>query len=537
MKNAGTKVGVASVLMVCCAALNGCRKDPGPAQWDVDLLAPLVTTSFTIRDIVPDSLITADAQGAITLLYASELFAVDLDTVLKAPDTTFVYGAGLAQGQGSLFLPAGFTISNQSDVTRFDLEDLELRYLKLREGTLSLEMRNEIASGIVGTFSLPGATFPDGNSSLRASVGPGTVVDPAFATEARDLAGAAFDLRGPTYSDVNTLATSIILRLDSNGTGATVNGGDSVRASVTYGGLVPSYARGYFGNRIIHVGPEVTDLDLFRNVISGTLDVDQVTLRLAVENGIGMDVRVDLDHLRAVNTHTGNTVDLSHAIMQGPINLDRAVDLGNGFTPSVYTNELDNSDSNVDAFLENLPDQLSYELDLHLNPLGDVSNGHDFLYYESALRANLELEVPLRVIATDLTLQSIVDPDLPEGQEGHALLSGQLDLYATNGFPFSAGLVMDIVDVDGNVLSNVPVDGVVAAGILGQNGRVQQSVASRLSARLSESDVDHLYAGGRFRLRIPFNTASQTQHLQILDTYRMDVQVVAGAHYLVNGDE
>lgn len=513
----------------------GCAKEP--ARWDIDVLAPLVTSSMTIGDLVPDSLLTADADGAISLLYKSTLFAVDMDTVLTAPDTTFVYGAGLDLGLGTVNLPAGFVFDVQNNLTRFDVDDLQLRTLVLREGTLLVRMTNELTSGILGTFSFPGASFPNGSTALTAFATAGSPAQASTTVVQRDLAGVTFDLRGPNYDDVNTLATNISLVLDPSGDGATVSEGDSVLALLTYSGLVPQYARGYFGNRVIHVGPDTTSLDLFSNIVAGTLDVDQVDLRLKVENGLGVDIQVALDHLSAINTRTGNTVDLSHTIVQGPMNLNRAVDLGNGFLPSLYHAAMDQDNSNVDHFLENMPDKLGYSVELRLNPLGNVSNGHDFLYYDSRLRAELELEVPLRLIASSLTLEKILTPDLPGSANGHALISGKLNVFATNGFPFSADLQLAIVDDQGTVLAQLPVNGSIATGLLGGDGLVHTATDSRLTADLSEAHAHLLYTGGKLRLRAVFNTADQAQHVQIHDHYRLDLQVTAGGQYMVNGNE
>ena len=359
----------------------------------------------------------------------------------------------------------------------------------------------------------------------------------AFAS--KDLSGAFFDLRGPGFDQVNTLATQLSVQLDPNGSGATVTDQDSIIAIATYRDLVPQYARGFFGSRVIEIGPESTGIDIFDRIISGTVDLDQVTLRILVENGLGVDVQAFLHQFRAENTRTGQAVDLSHAIMQGPINLNRAQEFGGGggFDPSFYVNELDNSDSNIDELFELLPDRIAYELDLHMNPLGDISNGNDFLYHESKVRAELELEIPLHLIASDLTLESFADPDLPGSMEAHALQSGGLKIFATNGFPFSADLLIDIVNDELDVLSTVSVQGMIGSAVLGPDQFVQQDVASQLSAELTSDQVDLLYAGGKFRIRTVFNTADQSQHISILDNYELKLQITAGANYVVNGDE
>ena len=60
MKNAVLGGVVASIFST--VALSGCQKDPRGPQWDVDVVAPLVHTTFTIADLVADSLLSTDAD-------------------------------------------------------------------------------------------------------------------------------------------------------------------------------------------------------------------------------------------------------------------------------------------------------------------------------------------------------------------------------------------------------------------------------------------------------------------------------------------
>ncbi len=522
------------MLLLAGILFSGCRKEP--ARWDVDLTGPLVRTTFTISDLVPDSLLLTGENGHITLLYKDELFALRVDTVIQQPDTSLVYGYVLPV-PGELFLPPGVVPFNQNDVTQFDLGDVALRTLIIREGYLDLRLKNMVNSTVFGTFALPGATLPGGPAVLQSPVGPGTPAQPAISEQTLDLAGAHFDLRGPDLDQVNTLSTMLSAQLDPNGEGATVTNQDSIIAIATYRDLVPEYARGYFGSRVVDIGPDSVELGLFDRIVGGTLDLDQVTMRLKVENGVGVDIQAYIQEFRAVNTRTGANVDLAHTIMQGPVNIIRALESGGSFQPSYHHIQMDNADSNVDQFIESLPDRLNYQIGLHLNPLGDISNGHDFLYYNSRIRAELEVEVPLSIIANDLTLESIVAPSLPGTVESHALQNGELRLFAVNGFPFSASMEIDIITADGALLSNVPVQGTIAAGILGTDLLVQSLVDSRLDAHLTSEQVDMLYQGGRFRIRTIFNTTAQSQHVRILDSYKLDLRIAAGAHYLVNGNE
>lgn len=84
MENARTHGLVALMLAVFALSAGGCRKDGTKPQWDVDMLAPLVQTSFTIRDVLPDSVLVVGDAGALTLLYHSDLFVLELDTLMDA---------------------------------------------------------------------------------------------------------------------------------------------------------------------------------------------------------------------------------------------------------------------------------------------------------------------------------------------------------------------------------------------------------------------------------------------------------------------
>lgn len=521
---------------LCVAlVLSGCRKAPAPPQWDLDLLAPLAKTTLTIGDLVPDSILSSDQQGNVSILFTSELFALSLDTVLTAPDTSFRYGYALPFPGPIQFQP-GATFNTNDDVTRFDLDDLQLTQLKVRSGQVDVAITSMMNGQIIGDFALPGASLNGTPFSIVQNLPPGTPASPSMVSSSRPLDGYVFDMRGPTFDQVNSLATHISYSNAPDGTPISITNQDSLLALVSYHDIIPQYATGSFGTRTITVEPSSTDLDLFNN-ISGTLDLDQVTARLKIRNGIGVDARAAIHYLRSVNTITGNTVDLTHAITSGPVNIDRALDLGGTFQSALNTFNLDQGNSNIDLFIENLPSRVDYALDITINPLGDISNGHDFLYHDSKLSADLEVDIPLNLIATDLTLRKVVAVDLPGNAEGHAWRSGTLHLFAHNGFPFSATIELAIVDEMGDLLTVLEPGGTVASGVLGGDGNVSASVASRLDFDISPDQMDALQNTGQVRISAIFNTADQGQHLQLRNDYRMDLQLTVGANYTVNGDE
>ncbi len=533
-KRSSLSLVAGSVALSITILLCGCRKEPTKPSWDVDLVVPLVRTTMGIGDLIADSLLSTDANGNVSLLYSSQLFALKLDTILAAPDTNFRYVYKL--DGFSITVTPGVTFSATNDITRFDLQDLDLRELRVRSGHVGLEMVNRIGTSIIGNFQLPGATLNGTPLALQVIAPPGSAADPSHFSEQHPLDGYDFDMRGPLHNDVNTLATSLSYTSDPNGTAVMMGPADSLEAFVSYSGIVPQYARGFFGTRLITIEPDTTRLDLFHN-ISGLLDVDVATARLKVRNGLGVDARANIAYIRAINSNTGTVVDLQHAITSSPLNLDRAIDLGGSFQSALNAYTLTTANSNIDQFIENLPDGIAFAMDVTIDPLGDVSNGNDFFYYESTLSADLEVEVPLRLIATDIALSRTTTVTLPGTLEAHAFRSGTLHFFATNGFPFSAAIHLDIVNGHGDPLASLLPGGTIAPASLGVNGLVSSATDSEVHFDITAEQLDLLYADGRLRIGAIFNTASQTEHVQLRSDYKLDVQVTLDGNYMVNGDE
>lgn len=523
--------------------LTGCQKEPASPTWDVDVAVPLIRTTLGLGDLLPDSLLITDADGSVRLLYSSRLFALKLDTVLTAPDTTlrYVYPPFDLGGATLTFFP-GTTIPAITDVTRFDLEELALSELRVRSGQLEIALRNRLATNILSEFSIGGATLNGTALQVNGVIPSGSAAAPASLIIEQPLDGYRFDLRGPQYDDVNTIAPRMDLTTDPNGTAVQMTRADSLEALVSYRDVVPAYAKGYFGTREIELDADTSGLDVFSD-ISGLLDIGSAEARLNVRNGVGMDMRARLLYLKGINSRTGSVVELSHPIIGAALNVDRAIDLGTGFQEARNGWSVSSANSNIAELIETLPDKLAYDLDLQLDPLGDVSNGNDFFYYESTLAADLEVEIPLRLRATDLVLRKDVGIELDGTIDRHALQSGTMHVFATNGFPFSAALQLSIVDADGNVQATLAPGGTVPSAQVNADGDVTAGAYTQVSFSITASDLDRLYPSadgsapaGKLRISATFNTAGAGP-VQLRADHAIDLQVSFEGNYVVNGND
>ena len=134
-------------------------------------------------------------------------------------------------------------------------------------------------------------------------------------------------------------------------------------------------------------------LNFLKQIIAGTLDLQDINLGISMENSIGADIKATIKNLKSVNTKTGNTVTLQHPIVNLPMNIDRAVNYGYNsvpqYAPTIKSYPFTNAVSNLAAFVSNLPDVLEYKVDIKLNPLGNISGSKDFIYRDASIKINI----------------------------------------------------------------------------------------------------------------------------------------------------
>lgn len=87
--------------------------------------------------------------------------------------------------------------------------------------------------------------------------------------------------------------------------------------------------------------------------------------------------------------------------------INRAIDPNGWPGPVTYSPtqlSLNDNNSNVSAFISNLPDKITTAATLYTNPQGNVTNYNDFIYYKDGIKLDLDFEMPLNFMADNLSL-------------------------------------------------------------------------------------------------------------------------------------
>ena len=419
---------------------------------------------------------------------------------------------------------------DENKETKYNLSGgAQLNQLRVKSGMILINLQSTIQQQSHFEFALPSATDAFGNTIyLDEDLPPATAGSVSSLVKSFDLSGFTFDLTGISGNTYNTYYSHLVASIDSTGELVTISKNDSVMISYTLQQIVPEFIGGYLGQQIVTIGPSETLFDGLKNIKSGSIGLESTAVDLTVKNGIGVTGRVNLYELTAMNTSTGHTVSLEWDELNKPLAVAPAV--FSPFTPSFTVFSLNNSNSNIKALVENLPDKLKYAMDFFVNPAGNSSFYHDFAYDTSGLDVALHLTVPLSLIASNLVLQDTFDFSLGSGEEGDpAIKEGTFSLIAYNGFPFMAAPQLYFYDADFNLLDSLfTAPSEITAGQLNELCLVAAPVKSVLTVPVNEEKMNRLRAAHSVVVRSSFTTTTSgscNSYLKIYDDYQLTIKL------------
>ena len=170
------------------------------------------------------------------------------------------------------------------------------------------------------------------------------------------------------------------------------------------------------------------------------------------------------------------------------------------------------------SMLEILPNKLKSKMNIYVNP-GGTGSAADFLYPAYTINASLNLEIPLSIIANNLTLVDTNEVEITQNEEVEI---EKLYLTIKNGIPFDATINVMLYDEFDNLIDTLFNNANILSAKVDENNLVTQSTTSTLSASYNNN--------GKIRKVITvakFNTVSGGSFVKIYSDYKMDITLSA----------
>ncbi|MCE2712586.1 MAG: hypothetical protein LW688_08605 [Cryomorphaceae bacterium] len=434
------------LLLLISLLLLSCRKDK--TSWTSNWSLPLVNDTLDLSNQINDSTLSVNSEGNLEVELTRTVLDLGIEDILSLPDTTIeqVFTSSV----GPLNVPPGFTIVNEIEEHTLDLEDIQLKKIRLTEGRIRFTVYNPVDTKCFFTVKLPGVIKDGSVLEQQFSVSGSSSAGPGSMNSLIDLAGYEMDLTGISGSLYNVLQSLLVVSSDPAGPFVTITQAQQFKIQATFENIRMDYARGYFGNRVFSDTVNV-DLEALKNVISGTLDLPAPELFVDIINGVKIAARATILNLSNTSV-SGNTVQLSGGQIQVPLYINEPTGNWSTLQPSQTSLEFNGANSNIEAYLENLGTvhQLAYQLEL--NPWGNLSGGYNEIYPNSRLKVKVRAMMPLELGADGLTLQDTFNLDFEQDIEKTHVGSGSFVLTALNAFPLAASVKLMLLDDNGQLL-------------------------------------------------------------------------------------
>lgn len=445
-------------------------------------------------------------------------------------------------------------IVDEGNTAILTANDLQLSRLIVYSGFLNIQVFNTIEEPIHFTFNIPEAKLNNMPFEIIGTV-PASSGSPGQTTINKNLSGYDIDLMGigpveqiqgdlngngfVDQDTINSLYYNITGRIDSSGNLITLSLNDSIYINVSFSDIVPEYAQGYLGQEEITVTGTET-LDIFGDIISGTMDLSDVDISISVSNQVGAEAGIYINNLTTINSSTGQQSELNIPPQYDPFMISKPNDPHTSaipVVPSVSTIHLNSSNSNPDELVEIMPDRIDYNLNFKMNPFAvppTPGTGTDFVYRNSEVKVSLDVEMPLSLIAGNITLVDTADFSLTYN-DIKDINYGKLILYADNQFPFTAEVQMFTLDEFGNQLDELlPAGTLIKAGNYNfSTGLVDSKSRSKIIIPFSGDRLMNLVYAKKIRIVTRFTTNPFNTHVNIYSFYTVDFTLVGDFNYVI----
>ena len=438
--------------------------------------------------------------------------------------------------------PSQDIISQDQELTQ-NIGDRKLTYVDCNSGQLKVTITNAIPQPLHLTYKLVGAYDKFGRPLTAVSTVPAMQngqlgrIDQTY-----DLSGYSINLTGTNGTKFNTYTQIVVAHIDSTGQQVDINAKDSIHIQYALQNIKPNYIKGYVGrDTIAYTGTTPFSFaNLFSSSVPNALRFNRASISVSINNGIGVDGTVLINNLASVNAN-GNTVRLvdnsSTPIIGRPLYIGRATDFP--LTPAITTFNLSSATSNINDFISNIPSKVNYDISIKTNPYGNRGTYSDFAYLTSGLNVNLNVNIPLSLIANNLILKDSFNFSLGYSQKDVAnILNGTLHLIVNNKFPLQASITLLAYDDNWNLLDTLLSNAQVNAAPLNTACRATQSVKSILNIPASAAVIDKIRGAKHAIMTVVFNTQASNatcngQYLSIYSDYNIGATITGDFNYKV----
>ena len=484
-----------------------------PTRWEVDVAVPVVDQVWTWSEVVQNAIegdeVVWESGTPGVLRYSGPISEWNIASLTQLPDTLVEQVLTPEFTGGPFPVPPGAVLLDTEEDIVFQGIDQAFTEIVLESGTIEYLVESSTDGYVDLQYLFPSVTILGVPVELKVLLPPSNGVDFQTASGTIDLAGARIDLTGVSGNEINRIASQLIIGTPADiADTAQVYGSDSIRVQMHFQSLFVQEVAGYFGQ-------EVVDFDVEQPMFSpvdfpaGFIEINPTRAMLAFHNTLAADLRLQLDAMTIDGMHVG------HPALGQPQLIGRAEWNGADWVPAVWEMDLLETQPALFELLSYLPEAVAVNGSGLLNPLGDVSGGHDYFDTRNPPALYLDFEWPLAGAIEGFTVARSVE----FGGADFAGFEGELIVRLNNGFPVKWALdgAWDYADES---LEPAPIEALIPAFSDGASveiripmdeQRLQSPATLTLRAAMQSEGPVEFSGHERFRVHVAFEGTYQVE--------------------------
>jgi len=197
--------------------------------------------------------------------------------------------------------------------------------------------------------------------------------------------------------------------------------------------------------------------------------------------------------------------------------------------------------ASISNFLSILPNKIKYNVQINTNVNGNNGQYRDFAYYESGLNINLNAQVPLSLLASNLLLVDTIPFNLSNTNTNvNGITDGIINLVAENTYPVQTTVTVTVYDSTWAPVDTLVLNGLVNAANLDANCKVDVPKQTVIPVTINQARMTNLKRGRKAIISAGFSTSSSAtcngQYLTIYSNYNIGLTFTAKFNYKVNAN-
>lgn len=457
-------------------------------------------------------------------------------------------------------------VINKTTLVTFSLDtNYVFKDAILKDGEINFDLYSSLQDSIRITYTLPNIVHPVTKEPFKID----TVIPPAIANglskinliypmdgyyfllngygiESHYSPEIDFDgsgTAGDAKEEVNAFITTLEAKIQYSGQLKKISIDDSIYVHASITDLTPKYVRGHIGNNVDKFGPDTINVKIFDNIRSGSINLEEVNFEIEIDNGIGVTALATFNKLQS-KSKQGNLVSLN--MTNNTMNIAKALDMGTAANHISSSKILNSGNSNnITDFMSNLPNKIIYDINVEINGVDHPSNNVDtiinnppnFLYHESGMKANLNMEIPLSFFADSLVLVDTLDFNFNSEEKG-GIQSGEFTLLVDNGFPFNATTTIYFMNDNYIIIDSLWSNQTIIKGNIGAEGKVLSSNQSQIKFNINKAKMDVIKTATKMYIIAGFHTFDildpSAVHHKIYSYYNFNMKLVGAFNYTLS---